>query len=40
MNDFGNGVHAVVMPKLFGQFWRKREGARLRWRVDMPRGHV
>lgn len=25
MNDFGNGVHAVVMFNLFAQFWRKPE---------------
>lgn len=25
MNDFGNGVHAVVQFNLFGQFWRKPE---------------
>lgn len=25
MNDFGNGVHAVVQFNLFGQFWREPE---------------
>lgn len=25
MNDFGNGVHAVVQFNLFGNFWRKPE---------------
>lgn len=25
MNDFGNGMHAVVMFNLFAQFWRKPE---------------